>query len=115
MVRSIFTGYIGDNLITAVILKIQVYIRHFLALQIEKPLKDQLMRNRVNRSDAQTMQDNTGGSTPPNPEQNLLFSGKRNKVPDNQEVVGKLGLFYYLQLIGQSLLYLRRGVGIVLV
>ena len=72
------------------------------------------MFNRVTRSETQAMKDNTGSRTSPNPEQNVLLSGKRNKVPDNQEVVSKLGLLYYLQLIAKSLLYLRGRLGVVL-
>ncbi|MBA7543683.1 hypothetical protein ES705_36020 [subsurface metagenome] len=60
------------------------------------------------------MKDNAGSSTTSNPKQDVVLPGKGNDVPDDKEVVSKLGLLYYLQLIAKSLLYLRGRLGIVL-
>ena len=45
------------------------------------------MFNGVNGGDTQAMEDNTGSSATPNPGQDVLPSGERDEVPDNQEVV----------------------------
>ncbi|MBA7646086.1 hypothetical protein ES703_53847 [subsurface metagenome] len=114
MVLPVFLRYIGDDLVTAVILKIQINIRQLLTLQVEKALKDQLIFNRVNLSNTQTAKDNAGGSTTPNPEQDVMLFGEGDNVPDNKEVVGKLSLLYYLQLVVKSLPYFGGKGGVVL-
>jgi hypothetical protein len=43
-----------------------------------------------------------------------VLLGKGNDVPDNEEVVSKLGMFNYLQLIVKTLLYLWDRLGVVL-
>ncbi|MBA7690662.1 hypothetical protein ES703_99193 [subsurface metagenome] len=60
------------------------------------------------------MQDNAGGGAAPHPEQDAFLLGEGDDVPDDKEVVGKLGLLDYLQLVGEALFYLRGGVGVVL-
>ena len=59
------------------------------------------------------MEDNTGGGTTPDPEQYIVLLGEGDDIPDDKEVVGELGLLYYLQLIVKPLLYLRGRIGIV--
>ncbi len=114
MVLSVFLCYIGDNLVTPVILEIQVYIREFYSFFVEKPFKDQPVFNRVNLSDTQAVKDNAGCSTTPDPEQYVVLSGKGNYIPDNQNVIGKLSLLDDFQFMVKPFFYLGRSVGIIL-
>ncbi|MBA7665860.1 hypothetical protein ES703_73934 [subsurface metagenome] len=54
------------------------------------------MGNRVNTGDTQTVKDNTGSGTTSNPKQDVVLLGKGDDVPNDKEVVGELGLLYYL-------------------
>ncbi|MBA7675794.1 hypothetical protein ES703_84032 [subsurface metagenome] len=114
MVLAVSLRDIGYDLITAGVLEVQIYIGHLLALQVKKALEDQLILNRVNLGDAQAAQDDAGGGAAPDPEENLTLLGEGDDVPDNEQVVGKLGLLYYLQLVVEPFFYLRGGVGVVL-
>ncbi|GAI52150.1 unnamed protein product, partial [marine sediment metagenome] len=68
----------------------------------------------VNLGDAQAAQDDAGGGAAPDPEENLTLLGEGDDVPHNEQVVGKLRLLYYLQLVVEPFFYLRGGVGVVL-
>ena len=114
MVLPIFLGNIGDDFITAIILKIQIYIRQLLTLHVKKALKDQLIFNRVNFGDAQAVEGNAGGGATSNPKKDVVLLGEGDDVPDDEEIVGKLGLPYYFQLVVKSLFYLRGRLGVIL-
>ena len=115
MVLPVLLRDVGNDLVTAVILKILIDVWHFLALQIEKALKDQLVLNRVNGGNTQAVKDNAGGGTTSNSEQDVAFLGKGDDIPDDEEIIGKLGLLDYFQLIVKPLLYLRGRLGIEMV
>ena len=112
MVLSVFLCYIRNNLVTTVILKVQIYIWQLLTLQVKKALKDQLIFNRVNFSNTQAVKNNTGSGTTPNPKQYIALPDKGNDVPDNKEVVSKLSLLYNFQFIVKLLLYLESRLGL---
>ncbi len=113
MVLPVCLGNIGDDLVTAFILKVQVDIRHLLALHIEETLEDQSILNRVNLSDTETVQDNTGGSATSDTKGDILLFGKGDDIPDHQKVIGKLGLADYFQFVLQTLFYLRRSARVI--
>ena len=73
------------------------------------------MFNGVNIGDTQAAKDNAGSSAAPNPEQDVLLLGEGDDIPDNEEVIGELGLLYYFQLISQPVLYLWSRLRVVLV
>ena len=85
-----------------------------MALHVKEALEDQLIFNRVNLGDTQAVKDNAGSSTTSNPEQYIVLLGEGDDVPDNKEVVGELGLFYYLQFMVESLLYIWARLRVVL-
>ena len=102
---------IGDDLVAAVVLEVQVDIRHLLALDVEEALEDQLVLHGVDVGDAQAVQDDAGGGAAPHPEEDVVFPGEGDDVPDDQEIVGELGLLDDVQLVVQPLFYLRSGSG----
>ena len=61
------------------------------------------------------MENDTSRSATPDTKKDVLFLGEGDNVPDNQEIIGKLSLPYYLQFIVKSLLYLWGRLGIVMV
>ncbi|MBA7654042.1 hypothetical protein ES703_61916 [subsurface metagenome] len=61
------------------------------------------------------MESNTGSGTTSNPKHDVLFLGEGDDIPDDQEIVGKLGLLDYFQLIVKPLFYLRGRLGVKMV
>ena len=102
MILPVFARNIGNYFFAAVVLKIQVDIRHFFAFQIEETLKNQLMLYRVQFGDPQAVENNTGCGAAAHSEHNIFLPDERNNVPDHQEVIGKLGALNYAQFISQT-------------
>ena len=92
VVLAVFLGDIGDDLVAAVVLEVHVDIRHFLALDVEEALEDQPVLDGVDGGDAQAVQDDAGGGAAPDAEEDILLLGERDDIPDDQDIVGELGL-----------------------
>ncbi|MEA2121645.1 MAG: hypothetical protein EGMGGAKC_00970 [Dehalococcoides mccartyi] len=112
MVTPVLAHHIFNDLLTAVILKVHVYIRHFLAFNIQKTLKNQLIFNRVKGGNTQTVQHYRRSGAAADAVIQTLFFYKTDNIPGNQKVIGKLGGFNNIQLIFQAVKYFLAGIRI---
>ena len=110
MVIAIFFCHVGDDLVPAVVLEVQIYIGHLFTLDVEEALEDQPVAHRVDVGDAQAVEHQASSRATSDPEKNMLAPGEAGDVSHHQEVVGELGLLYYVQLIGEAALHLFTGV-----
>ena len=107
LIRAIFLTYIVDNLLPALIAKININIRHRYTLRIEKTLKKKTIAYRVNVRNLQTIRNNGAGcASAPRTYGNAVLTRPVNKIPNNQEVVHISHILYDIQLI-VKLLYKR--------
>ena len=113
MVLPVFLRDIGDDFLTAVVLKIQVDIGHFFPFQIQETFENQFVFYRVQFGNSQAAQDDTGRCAAPHPEHYPRFPYEGNNIPDHQKVIGKLGAFHHAQFISQPFFDFVGGIGIV--
>ena len=73
MLCPVLARDVGDQLIPAVVLEVQVDIGHFVALDIQKTLEDQAVFQRVDIRDAETVEDNAPRRASPHPEQDAVL------------------------------------------
>ena len=83
MLRSVLSCDVGDELVTAVVLEVQVDVGHFVALNVEEALKDQAVFQRVDVRDSETVEDNAARGASPHPEQDPVLSGIGADVHDD--------------------------------
>ena len=102
VVLAVFLGDIGDDLIAAVVLEIEVDVRHLLALHVEEALEDQLVLQGIDVGDVKRIEYEARGGAPSHAEEDTALLGEGYQVPDDQEVVGEIGLSYHVQLVVQS-------------
>ena len=107
MVAAVLPADVGDHLVPSVVLEVHVYVRHLPALKVEEPLEDQAMPQGIDVGDAQAVEHEACGGAAAHTEENALLAGEGCDVPDNQHVVGELGLLDDVQLIVQALLRFR--------
>src|SRR5512136_264080 len=112
VVGAVFPVNISQDFIAAVVLKIQVNIGQLAALYIKKSFKNKPVCEGVDIGDAQTVESQAGSSTSPNPEVDALFSGEGDYVPNNEEIMSKLGLLDDIKLVAKSLLDLCAGLAV---
>ncbi len=101
MVLAVLLGYVGNNLVAAVVLEVQVDIRHLLALDVEEPLEDELVFQGIDVGDTEAVEDQAGRRAAADSAGYLLAPGKGDDVPHYQEVLGEVGLLDYFQLVSQ--------------
>ncbi len=104
MVGAVFLVNVGQDFITAVVLKIKVNIRELAALDIKESFENKPICQRVDISDAQTVKSQAGSSTSPNTKIDAPFSGKGDYIPNNEEVMGKFCLLDDIKLIAKPFL-----------
>ena len=70
--------------------KIDIDIRHLFAFGIEKSLEQQIVLDRIDISDPQTIRrERSGGRAPARTDRNALLAGIFDKIPDDQKVTRK--------------------------
>ena len=109
VVSAVLPSYVGDHLVPAVVLEVHVNVRHLAAFQVEEPLEDQRVLQRIDVGHAEAVEDQACGGAAPHTEQDALLAGEGRNVPHDEHVVGELGLFYDVKLVVQALDYLVGG------
>ena len=101
-----------QHLVPPVVLEVQVDVGHLLALQVEEPLEDQAVLQRVHVGDAQAVEGHAGGGAAPHAKEYVPAAHEVDDVPHHQEVVGELGVVDDLKLVAEPLLRLPARVGV---
>ena len=114
MVGAIPLVNIGEDLIAAVILEVEVDIGEFGALHIQEALKDQTVGQRVDIVNLQAVQGQAGGSAATDAAVYPSFPGKADYVPDHEEVIGKPGLANDVEFVGELVPDGRLGLAVTL-
>ena len=81
-----------DDLFAAVILKVHVDVRHLLALHVEESLEDEAVRKRVDIGNAEAVEDEACRGAAAHGEEYVALVHELRDVPDDEEVVGEVGL-----------------------
>src|SRR5208282_5899584 len=111
IVAAVFLGDVADDFAAAVHAEIDVDIRHGNAFGIQEALEEQLMLQRVEVGDSQSIRNQRSrGRTAPWAYWNVMFLGVADKVPDNKEIAGKLHLLDDCQFAFQALVVVGDGV-----
>ena len=89
-VLAVFPGHIIDDLLSPLILKVHVNIRHGNTLRIKETFKDQLIPHRVDIRDTDAVGYN-GACRRASAwtDRNIMGFGIMDVVPDNQEIIDK--------------------------
>ncbi len=88
LVFPIFAGHIVDDLLPSLKAEIHVNIGHGYTLRIQEPLEKQLIPDRIDVSDLQTVgYDGAGRGTSARSYTDAMLSGIVDIIPDDQEVV----------------------------
>ena len=112
VVVAVFLGYIADDFFPTIVLEVQVYVRWFFSLHVEETFEYQVISQGVDVGDIQAVQDETGGGAAPYSTEDAIPPGVAYDVPNDQEIVGEIGLAYYIQFIGEASLYLVGHLGV---
>ena len=72
-----------EDLVAAVVLEVQVDVRHLFSFQVEEPFKDQAVLQWIDVGDSQTIQGHAGGGAAANPVQDVAPAYEVNDVPDH--------------------------------
>ena len=103
MVRAVFLGDVFDHLAPAVVAEVHVDIRHGLALDVQKALKDKFVADGVKVGDAHGIgHQAAGGRAAPRPHGDALVLGPVDEVGHHQEVAGEAHFAQHVQLVGQA-------------
>ena len=101
-----------EHLVPPVVLEVQVDVGHLLALQVEEPLEDQPVLQRIDVGYAQAVEGHAGGGAAPHAEQYVVAAHEADDVPHHQEIIGEPGVIDNLQLVTEPLLGVAARVGI---
>ena len=111
MVAAVSFDAVADNLFPAVVLEVHVDVGHLLALDIEEAFEDEAVLQRVDLRDLETVEDEAGGGAAANGGQDAVAVYELEQVPDDEEVVGEVGLLDHVEFVlqpGQDLSRRRR-------
>ncbi len=93
LVDAILAPHILDHLAAPVHAEVDIDIRHRHPLRIQKPLKQQIVLQRIHIGNLHAVRDKGAGGRPtPRPHRNALLLRVPDKVPHDHEVAGKLHL-----------------------
>ncbi len=95
---SIFLGHVFKDLISSVIIKIDVYIRERDSVRIEKTFKEKVIFDRVYLGDSKTIGCSTssGGSTTGTDAHSKFLSSCIDKILHDEKVSGKSHCLHYV-------------------
>ena len=109
ILAPVFLRHIFDHFPAPVHAEIDVDIRHRNPLRIQKPLKQQLMLQRIDIRNSQRIRHQRARRrSPPRPHRNPLLPRMPDEVPHNQKISRKLHLLNNRNLARQSLLIVRQ-------
>ena len=101
---AIFVRHVLDNLLTFLFRKIAVNVGHAHPSRGQKPLKHQIIRDRIHLGNPQAERHEAPGGRPPSrPHGDLMGLSVPYKIADDEEIIGKSHLVDGLQLIVQPL------------
>ena len=86
VVLAVFPGDIRDHLVPAVVLEVDVDVRHRHAVRVQEPLERQAVGDRVDRRDPERVGDDGTRGTTPARRLDPLLAGEPDEVRDDQEV-----------------------------
>ena len=108
---AVFLVYVLDDALPAIAArKIEIDVGPFAAFLGEKPLEEQVHRNRIDGRDAQAVADGAVGRRPATLHQNPLLARVIHDVPHDQEIAGKVELLDEIELprdLGACLVVIR--------
>ena len=84
-------------------MKVEIDVRHFLALHIQEALEHQLVCQGVDVGYPQAVEDDAGCGAAANTEEDVLFPREGYDIPDDQEIVGEFGLLDDVQFVVKPL------------
>ncbi len=88
MVRAVLFGDVVDDLLAALVAKVNVKIRHGHALGVEEALEDQIVLERVDARDAQRVgADGARARASAGADGNALAARKAYEVPHNEKII----------------------------
>ena len=103
MVFAVGFIYILQHFLTPVIGNIGVDIRHRDPFRIEETFKQQIVLQRIDHRDAETVRNQrTGGTAPAGTDIDTVFAGIADKIIDNQEVILEVHFRNYAEFILQT-------------
>ena len=88
MVLAVLPGDVGDDLVAAVVLEVDVDVGHRHPVGVQEALEGQLVGDRVDRRDAQRVGHDRARSAAPAGRLDALLAGEADEVGDDQEVAG---------------------------
>ena len=105
LVFPVFFNHIVNDFLTPLIAEVNINIRHADPLRIQKPLKNQIIADRINIRDFQHIGHNAPGSrSSPRTHHNFILLRVIDKIPYNQKIFHIPHLFNGGKLVVQPLL-----------
>ena len=90
LITAILFNHVVNDFLTAIIVKIDINIRHGHSFRIQKSLKQQIVLKRVNiRNTCAIGHHGTSSRPPSRPHIHSHFPCRTNKILYNQEIAGK--------------------------
>ena len=103
-ILTVFARHVVDDLRPALIAEVDVNIRHADTLRIEKTFKDQIVFDRVDVRNCQTVgDDRSRRRAAPRPDHDLVLLRVIDKIPDNEEIFHVAHRLNRAELILQTL------------
>ena len=99
---AVLVHNVVDDLFAAVILEVHVDVRHLLALDVEETLEDEAVRKRVDIGYAEAVEHEACCGAAAHGEEYVTLVHELGDVPDDEEVVGELGLSDDFKLIVET-------------
>ena len=101
LILTVFTFYILDNLLSPLITEVNINIGHGYTLRIQETLKQQIITDRVNVRNVQTVRYDTSRSTSSRSYRYVMTFRPVDKIPYDQEIINISHLLNNSQLIMQ--------------
>ncbi len=88
MVVAVLLGDVRDDLVTAVVLKVDVDVRHRHPIGVEEPLERELVEDRIDRGDPEGVGDDRTRGAPPAGRLDPALAREPDEVGHDEEVAG---------------------------
>ena len=103
MIASVFLGGVADHLVAVARVEVHIDIGHGDPAGIEEPLKQQVVTDGIEISDAKGVGHGaSGGRTASGTDTDSAIAGMSDEIPDDEEVGGEPHIGDDLEFIGQS-------------
>ena len=102
MILAVLAAHIFNDLAAARIAEVHVDIGHGNALRVQKPLKIQRIRDRIDVGNVQTVGHHAArGAAAPGTDRDANASGIAHKIGNDEKIVGKAHFLDHILLVGQ--------------